>query len=145
MPERGDVIAVEAIAFDDQFAEDLELPPVETPAADPLAVIDPYLGIARNALAVVLLLLVLLSLRKGVKSFTASLKSVEPTEVELDVVSTQTDDAGEPTVDLTDSAGAALALGSGPASPDDVRRIIDQQPIEVASLLRSWADEAVSN
>jgi flagellar biosynthesis/type III secretory pathway M-ring protein FliF/YscJ len=38
-----------------------------------------------------------------------------------------------------------LALDRGPMSSNEVMRIIDQQPIEVASLLRTWADEAVSN
>lgn len=145
---RGDVIAVEAIAFDDQFSEELELPPVEAPATDPLAPIKPYLGVAQNALAVFLVLIVLLSLRKGVKAFTSSLAKVEPKVVELDVVSSVVDDGQE--LDLTDAAqatesGAVLALDSGPSSPEDVRKIIDQQPIEVASLLRTWANEAVSN
>ena len=149
VPERGDVIAVEAIPFDDQFAEELELPEVVAPVTDPLAPISPYLGIARNALAVVLLLIVLLSLRKGVKTLTASLKPIEPTVIDLDVLESSTVGGGagdETTADAeSGSDGQTLALGSGPASSEDVRRIIDQQPIEVASLLRSWADEAVSN
>ncbi len=66
--------------------------------------------------------------------------------IELDVVSTETDEeTTAPEAEVDAATGTPLALSSGPASPDDVRRIIDQQPIEVAALLRSWADEAVSN
>ena len=147
VPERGDVIAVEAIPFDDQFAEELQLPEVEAPAGDPLAPVGPYLGIARTALAVVLVLIVLLSLRKGVKNLTASLRPADATVIDLDAIETSTGADGDDGEAATaeDEATDQLALDRGPVSSDDVRRIIDQQPIEVASLLRSWADEAVRN
>lgn len=149
VPERGDVIAVEAIPFDDQFAEDLQLPDIEGPVTDPLAPVGPYLGIARTALAVLLLLIVLLSLRKGVKTLTASLRPADATVIDIDAIEARAADGGDADDDESDGEaeghGEPLALARGPMSSDDVRRIIDQQPIEVASLLRSWADEAVRN
>ncbi len=157
-PTRGDVIAVESIPFDEEFISEIELPePIEA-AADPLAPLAPYLGIGQTALAIIILLVVVLSLRKGVKSFTATLRPVEADVIDLDKESPDELPAGssggpsiasESTGDDQAGEGSAdtemLALERGPASASDVMRIIDQQPIEVAALLRSWANEAVSN
>lgn len=150
--ERGDVIAVEAITFDERFAEDLEVAaPPEAPA-DPLALVAPYLGIGQTALAILLLVLVVLSLRKGVKSFTATLNQIKPQPADVieldsgavaDTADGETKGAGEAA--SGENASAVLALERGPVSANDVMHIIDQQPIEVAALLRSWADEAVHN
>jgi len=150
--ERGDVIAVEAITFDERFADDLEVAAPSEAPADPLALVAPYLGIGQTALAILLLVLVVLSLRKGVKSFTATLNQIKPEPADVieldsgavaDTAAGETKGAGEATSEAKDSA--VLELERGPVSANDVMHIIDQQPIEVAALLRSWADEAVHN
>ncbi|MGI9607340.1 MAG: flagellar basal-body MS-ring/collar protein FliF [Acidimicrobiales bacterium] len=150
---RGDVIAVEAIPFDEEFAADIAEFIPEPPAADPLAPIAPYLGILKTAFAVLLLVLVVLSLRKGTKTLTATLKpvAVDLTAIEAaDAESSSSGDeiskSGDSDASENEGSEEALALERGAAAADDVMRIIDQQPIEVASLLRSWAnDAAVSN
>lgn len=154
-PARGDVIAVESIAFDAGFAEALEsLPEEAVVASDPLAPIAPYLGIGQTALAILLLVLVVLSLRKGVKTLTnsvreASVEVLDVDEIEKGALAEAKGDKSSLNSDTTTATksadGEPLALDRGPLSSGDVMRIIDQQPIEVASLLRTWADEAVSN
>jgi len=149
-PTRGDVIAVESMAFDEGFSAGLDVVPEEVAvASDPLAPIAPYLGIGQTALAIVLLVLIVLSLRKGVKAMTNSVReaSVEVLDVdELDKEAIAEGKANETQrSQAANSDGEPLALDRGPLSSGDVMRIIDQQPIEVASLLRTWADEAVSN
>ena len=159
-PDRGDVIAVEAIAFDERFVEALESAPdaAEAPG-DPLAPIAPYLGIAQTALGVLLLIMIVLSLRKGVKTFTANLKPVDVEVLDLDALeagdeeddeasdetSTDDEDSSEDDDADSDADGEMKSLEAGPRSANDVMRIIDSQPIEVAALLRSWADEGVKN
>lgn len=150
-PTRGDVIAVESIAFDEGFAADLEAADAVAAPSDPLAPIAPYLGIAQTALAILLLVLIVFSLRKGVKTLTNTVRaaSVEVLDIE-EIEKAALGEGGE----TADEAAAAdeqqasgsepLALDRGPLSSSDVMRIIDDQPIEVASLLRTWADEAVS-
>lgn len=157
-PDRGDVIAVEAIAFDERFVEALETAPDAAAApSDPLAPIAPYLGIAQTAFAVLLILMVVLSLRKGVKTFTANLKPVDVEVLDLDALEEGSDDADDKDDDTSDDATSdgssssddqdseIKSLEAGPRSASDVMRIIDSQPIEVAALLRSWADEGVKN
>lgn len=151
---RGDVIAVEAIAFDAGFTEGLEVLPEDAAVpADPLAPIAPYLGIGQTALAILLLVLIVLSLRKGVKTLTtsvreASVEVLDTEELEKQALAKGEDEKSSDTSDATQATsgdGEPLALDRGPLSSGDVMRIIDQQPIEVASLLRTWADEAVTN
>lgn len=153
-PARGDTIAVEALPFDEQFADSLEVLPEEiAAAADPLAPIAPFLGIGQTALAILLLVLIVFSLRKGVKTLTNSVKQASIEVIDVDEVDKQalaeSSDEDKSSDGSSDEDGASdgepLALDRGPLSSDDVMRIIDQQPIEVASLLRSWAEEGVSN
>lgn len=149
---RGDSIAVEAIGFDSAFADSLEVLPEEIAAsADPLAPIAPYLGIGQTALAILLLIFIVLSLRKGVKALTNSVRQASAEVIDVDEVQKaalsegKSSDAKEKSSDESSSNDEPLALVRGPLSSNDVMRIIDQQPIEVASLLRSWADEGVTN
>ena len=153
---RGDVIAVESIAFDAGFSEALESLPEETIAAsDPLAPIAPYLGIGQTVLAILLLVVIVLSLRKGVKTLTNSVREVSVEILDVDQIEKGALTAGKGVASgkvsddnkahASSGGGEPLALDRGPLSSGDVMRIIDNQPIEVASLLRTWADEAVSN
>ena len=154
-PTRGDVIAVESIPFDAQFTETLEaLPVAAEAAADPLAPIAPYLGIGQTALAVLLLVVIVLSLRKGVKNLTNTVRQASVEVIDIDEVQKAALSEGSSSSSISSSGteekqntsnGEPLALDRGPMSSNEVMRIIDQQPIEVASLLRTWADEAVSN
>lgn len=149
-PTRGDIIAVESIAFDASFVEGLEADVAEAVPSDPLAPIAPYLGIAQTALAILLLVLIVFSLRKGVKTLTNSVREASVEVLDVDELEKQALAAGESGDDKEPESNAdedsePLALDRGPLSSNDVMRIIDQQPIEVASLLRTWADEAVSN
>jgi flagellar M-ring protein FliF len=152
---RGDVIAVESIPFDADFTETLEaLPEAAEAATDPLAPIAPYLGIGQTALAILLLVVIVLSLRKGVKTLTNTVRQASVEVIDLDDIEKAALSEGGSTSSSSSSGkaekqeannGEPLALDRGPMSSNEVMRIIDQQPIEVASLLRTWADEAVSN
>jgi flagellar M-ring protein FliF len=150
--ERGDIIAVEAIAFDERFVEALETAATAEAPGDPLAPIAPYLGIAQTALAVLLLIIVALSLRKGVKTFTATIKAADAEVIDLDeeeaaaLEEGSEDDESEDEDEEEDNEdGEMKSLEAGPRTTNDVMRIIDQQPIEVAALLRSWAAEGVES
>ena len=112
-------------------------------------------------MTILLLIMVVLSLRKGVKTFTANLKPVDVEVLDLDALEAGDDEDGDGENDdasdedgedgdsedeaESDEDGEMKSLEAGPRSADDVMRIIDSQPIEVAALLRSWADEGVRN
>lgn len=153
---RGDVIEVVPLEFDQTAAEEAEaLAAAVTPTGP--SMIDTVLGYLRTAVAVIGIILALLFLRKGIKPLLGEQREA----VELEPGAAAALAAGSdndattllPAVDaeipadadaaLTAGAGSSL-LEAGPeaASTVDMLQLIDQQPDEVADLLRGWMAEA---
>ena len=159
-PDRGDTIIVESLVFDQTAADEAAaLAAAVTPTGANM--IDTILGYLRTAVAVIGIILALLFLRKGLKPLLGEKR--EPVELEkgaaaalgsgADVDATTlipvVDAAIPADVTLGAGAGAGAVTGSslleaGPeaASTVDMLQLIDQQPDEVADLLRGWMAEA---
>jgi flagellar M-ring protein FliF len=153
-PDRGDTVVVEFLEFDQTAAEEAAaLAAAITPTGP--SMIDTVLGYLRTAVAIIGIILALLFLRKGLKPLLAEKR--EPVELEMAAAAALTagtdNDATTliPVVnaEIPADADAALTAGSslleaGPdaASTVDMLQLIDQQPDEVADLLRGWMAEA---
>jgi flagellar M-ring protein FliF len=153
---RGDVIEVVPLEFDQTAAEEAEaLAAAITPTGP--SMIDTVLGYLRTAVAIIGIILALLFLRKGLKPLLGEKR--EAVELEPGAAAALTAGAANdattliPVVDAEIPANADAALtaaaGSSPleagpeaASTVDMLQLIDQQPDEVADLLRGWMAEA---
>lgn len=153
---RNDVIQVVPIEFDQTAAEEAEALAASITPSGP-SMIDTVLGYLRTAVAIIGIILALLFLRKGIKPLLGEKR--EPVELEVAAAAALSAGADNdattliPVVNaeipadadaaLTAAAGSSL-LEAGPeaASTVDMLQLIDQQPDEVADLLRGWMAEA---
>ena len=141
-PARGDNIVVDTMSFDAETAaaaaEAGEKAATAGAEGDPLTLVRTGLG--GLVIAVILVVLVLSMRRTRVEAIpdgdnrvAAALAAVQPRALAA---------TGAPLVALPAGADGGhtelLSLPSGDAVSDDVLRLVDQQPDEVAVLLRRW-------
>jgi flagellar M-ring protein FliF len=159
-PQRGDTIVVDTMAFDESLAEAAD--EARSSAASSEST-EKMMGYVQTGVGVLMLLLVAFFLRKGLKgpkvqpvelppdgpgSLAAALAAAQPAgglmpgPISLDgsgehlpVATPVPAMAG---VGATSAAGAAANLPALAGSHDDMLQLIDQQPEEVAVLLRNW-------
>lgn len=127
--ERGDSIAIETLPFDQSLIAEAD---EAQASAESAASLQTMIGYAKTGGAILLLLVVSLFLRLGFKNLAA----LFPERQDDDKANKSKDDS----IDLTDGADGfeSLNASSGP----NVMKLIDRQPEEVATLLRSWTSES---
>jgi len=157
-PARGDTIVVDTIAFDSSTAKAAR---AARARADGTASTDALLGYVRTAVGALALLLVLFFLSRGLKrrAEPVALPAVGPGSVAAAIAAAQSHAAGALAAGAADAgtvhppavpaAPAAAGLGLPVPAPapaavatadgeDELLHLIDQQPEEMAVLLRSW-------
>jgi flagellar M-ring protein FliF len=162
-PARGDTIVVDTIAFDTSVANAAK---AAKEKADGAASTSTILGYVRTAVGAIALILVLLFLARGLrskKSEPVAIPAIGPGSVAAAIAAAQANIAGANPSVLGAAEGAPPALPSaghpaangnalganlpvgltaelGPsgAGDEDLLRLIDQQPDEMAVLLRGW-------
>jgi flagellar M-ring protein FliF len=153
---RQDEIIVQTIAFDTTATEEAEALAAETAAAGEGGggMVGTIVGYLKTAVAVIGIILALLFLRKGLRPLLATRDEAAelpagetPNALGAGVIDDATRQVPVVTVDESNAllgAGGASLLEAGPdaASTVDMLQLIDQQPDEVADLLRGWMAEA---
>ncbi len=129
--ERGDSIAIETLPFDQSLLAEAD---EAVASAESAASLETMIGYAKTGGAILLLLVVSLFLRLGFKNLGALFPARDADESDADNKS----DA----IDLTDGADAFDSLAN--SSSPNVMKLIDRQPEEVATLLRSWSSESLN-
>jgi len=144
-PERGDSIVVDTMAFDATLAESAEKARSSAASAESK---DQLMSYVQTGVGVLLLLLVAFFLRKGLKGTKVEpieLPETGPGSLAAALAAAQPAGAaglpapmplGTPAGDSPVPAALVPALVGG--GHDDMLQLIDQQPEEVAVLLRSW-------
>jgi flagellar M-ring protein FliF len=138
-PKRGDTLQVSKVAFDDSAAKQAakELAKQQAQRSQTQLVNDAKTG-AVVLLAVAVLLLAIRSLRKAAPRREAIEVSLERADLAAEL------DARDAPAAALEAAAAARALAAPAMSErrarvqDEVGGLIEQQPDEVAQLLRSW-------
>jgi flagellar M-ring protein FliF len=144
-PTRGDTIAVSALQFDTSGAEAAQRQLDQARAADKNAALMSMIKTGATVFGVVLLILIALignrrRNKKLKKMLQAEIERFEAEQAELE---------SRQLAALAAGTGAAGALTAGPAEPDaeqlaraersrEITALVERQPDEVATLLRSW-------
>ena len=153
-PERGDSIVVDTMAFDETLTEAADEARSSAASAESK---DQLMDYVQTGVGVLVLLLVAFFLRKGLKgpkvepielpadgpgSLAAALAAAQPAGALAPVPMGAATEAMPVAVPAMAGVGAGAGGGAGlPAltgSHDDMLQLIDQQPEEVAVLLRNW-------
>jgi len=143
-PSRGDTIVVDTISFDQSVAKAAKDAKAKAAGQASTSTILGYVRTGIGALALILVLLFLARGLKQKKTEQVALPEIGPGSVAAAIAAAQA-------AVLTPAEGALPAAAPAPASApavrslaaasdgdNDVLQLIDQQPEEVAVLLRSW-------
>lgn len=142
-PERGDAVVVTAVAFDEQMVPELSVEEAATGSSG-IAGTMTYVTTAVSALAV---LLALLFLRKGLRNLASPFGTEDGPGTKKDkkakkgAPGADDDDSGrtgEETTQIPAVTGPSAELEPGQLPTATILDLIDQQPDEVANVLRSW-------
>lgn len=139
-PARGDAIIVEAIAFDQTDAVDGE--ELAAPAAAGGSMIDTILGYLRTAVAIIGIVLALFFLRKGMMPLLGDRRENPALTAGSSGALGAGDDGAKANGAQRTDDGAGFDPETGSGATVDMFELIDQQPEEVADLLRVMIAEA---
>jgi flagellar M-ring protein FliF len=125
---RNDVVAVQAVAFDEEQQQALEAAREAAEAAAGAGAPMPIFDYVRMGLGGVMLVLVALFLRRGLRTQVDTIDLDQARVLALDSGDARAIGAGNDRIDLS----------NGTSQVPMELRLIDQDPDQVATLLRSW-------